>query len=71
MQPIAALAQAYGWRRVTIVYSDDEFGSGAIASLSDALRKVGSELEYRSVISLSVDQVSIREELTKLMTMES
>eukprot|EP00253_Pinus_taeda_P024188 PITA_24188 len=71
MHPIAALAQAYGWKRVTAVYSDDEFRSGAVASLSDALRDIGSELEYRSVISLTADQVAIEKELYNLMTKES
>eukprot|EP00253_Pinus_taeda_P033031 PITA_33031 len=71
MHPIAALAQAYGWKRVTAVYSDDEFRSGAVASLSDALRDIGSEIEYRSVISLTADQVAIEGELYKLMTKES
>jgi ionotropic glutamate receptor len=64
MHPIAALAQAYGWRRVTAVYSDDESCSGPVASLSDALRDVGSELEYKSVISLTADQVAIEESYT-------
>eukprot|EP00253_Pinus_taeda_P011673 PITA_11673 len=59
MHPIAALAQAYGWKRVTAVYSDDEFRSGTVASLSDALRDIGSELEYRSVISLTADQMNL------------
>jgi len=71
MNPIAALAQAYGWRRVTAVYSDDESCHGPVASLSDALRAVGSELEYKSVISLTADQVAIEDELHKLMTKES
>jgi ionotropic glutamate receptor len=67
MRPIAALAQAYGWRRVTAVYSDDEFGSGAVSSLIDALRDVGSELESTSIS----DQEDIGEMLSKLQTMES
>ena len=71
MQPIAALIEAYGWKKVTVVYADDGFGSGAVLSLSDALRDVGSEIGYRSVISPTADQQSIREELYKLMTMES
>jgi len=59
MHAIAALAQAYGWRRVTAVCADNELiGSGAVSSLSDALMDVGS------VISQTA-------ELNKLMTMES
>eukprot|EP00253_Pinus_taeda_P031320 PITA_31320 len=71
MKPIAALAQAFGWRRVTAIYSDDEFDSGAVDSLSDSLRDVGSELAYRTVISLTADQVAIENELNILMTKES
>eukprot|EP00253_Pinus_taeda_P021570 PITA_21570 len=71
MQPIAALVQAYGWRRITAIYSDDEIGTGAVASLSDSLRDVGSELEYRTVIPLSADHIVIEEKLYKLMTKES
>jgi len=71
MHAIAALVQAYGWRRVTAVHQDDEFGFGAITSLSDALRDVGSELEYRSAISPIADQQAIRDEFYKLMSMQS
>eukprot|EP00253_Pinus_taeda_P033447 PITA_33447 len=71
MQPVAALVQAYGWRRVTVIYSDDEFVTGAVASLSDSLRDVGSELEYRTVIPLSADHIVIEKELDELKTKES
>eukprot|EP01018_Ginkgo_biloba_P014871 Gb_39752 [translate_table: standard] len=71
MQSIAELAKAYGWRRVVAIYPDDDFGTGAISSLSDALGAVGSEIEYRSTISPTADSQSISEELYKLMSMQS
>lgn len=60
MRPIAALVEAYSWRRITAIYPDNEFGSGAVSSLNDVLRDVGSELEYRSAISPFADRDAIR-----------
>eukprot|EP01018_Ginkgo_biloba_P014874 Gb_39753 [translate_table: standard] len=71
MQSIAELVKAYGWRRVVAIYPDDDFGTGAISSLNDALVAVGSEIEYRSTISPTADRQTISEELYKLMPMQS
>ncbi|GLJ24215.1 hypothetical protein SUGI_0461720 [Cryptomeria japonica] len=71
MKAIAALIRYYGWRRIVVVYPDDDFGFGAVNSLSDALRDVGSEIEYRSSISPSATRQDIREELFKVNNMQS
>jgi ionotropic glutamate receptor len=71
MHAIAALVQAYGWKIITAVYTDDEFGTAAVSSLSDSLRDGGSAIEYRSAISPTADPQAIREQLYRLMTMQS
>ncbi|XP_059076346.1 glutamate receptor 2.7-like [Cryptomeria japonica] len=71
MKAIAALVRLYGWRRIVVVYPDNDFGFGAVNSLNDALTDVGSEIEYRSSISPKATTEAIREELYKLNNMQS
>jgi len=71
MKAIAAVVETYGWRRIVVIYPDNDFGSGAISSLCDALRDVDSEIEHRSPIPLTASREEIREELYKLNNMQS
>ncbi|KAF8411016.1 hypothetical protein HHK36_003555 [Tetracentron sinense] len=72
MRCVAALVSSYQWRRVITIYEDDAYGgdTGMITLLSEALRDVGSEIEYRLALppfsSLSDPKVAIREELKEL-----
>ncbi|KAJ6333441.1 hypothetical protein OIU77_009335 [Salix suchowensis] len=52
MRCIADLVHSYNWRRVVVVYEDDVFGreSGNLALLTEALKEVGSEIDYRLVL---------------------
>jgi ionotropic glutamate receptor len=71
---IADIVQQYNWRKVIAIYEDDQpYGcdSGKLAILSEALRNVGSEIDYRLVLpphSLASDQPEnvVREELVQL-----
>ncbi|KAF8411017.1 hypothetical protein HHK36_003556 [Tetracentron sinense] len=77
MRCVAAIVSSYQWRRVITIYEDDAYGSdtGMITLLSEALRDVGSEIEYRLVLppfsSLSDPKSTIREELKKLSSKHS
>ncbi|XP_062095852.1 glutamate receptor 2.7-like [Humulus lupulus] len=74
---IADLVCACHWRRVVVVYEDDEHGSslGTLALLHEALRNVGSEIEYRLVLppysSLSDPKRAVSDELSKLSSVQS
>ncbi|XP_042501265.1 glutamate receptor 2.7-like [Macadamia integrifolia] len=77
MKCVAAIVGAYKWRNVITIYEDDTYGSnsGVVMLLSDALRDVGSQIEYRMVFppisSLSDPQDEILPELGKLNSKQS
>eukprot|EP01018_Ginkgo_biloba_P015159 Gb_26917 [translate_table: standard] len=71
MKAIAALIEACGWREVVVVYTDNDYGTGVLSSLSECLRDVGSEIEYRSAIPPLAEASVVREQLRKLMSMQS
>ncbi|CAN0853190.1 Glutamate receptor 2.7, partial [Linum grandiflorum] len=69
MRCVAALVRSYNWRRVVAVYEEDGFGgdsSGELNLLSDALRKVGAEIEHRVVLP-RFPSSSVRDELTTVV----
>ncbi|GLJ29238.1 hypothetical protein SUGI_0576790 [Cryptomeria japonica] len=71
MKVVAALVNYYGWRSIVFLHSDDDFGSGAMSSLRDALRNLTSEIVYTTMIPSTAQKKAIREELYKLKTIKS
>ncbi|PPD78426.1 hypothetical protein GOBAR_DD24620 [Gossypium barbadense] len=77
MKCIAATISSFNWKRVVVIYEDDTFGgdSGKLALLSEALRDVGSEIEYRLVLpplsSVSNPNKVVQDELIKLFNVQS
>lgn len=73
----AALIGSYNWRRVNVIYEDDENGgdTGDLALLSEALQNIGSEIEYRLVLPpvayLNNPKEVVQEELEKLLRTQS
>ena len=63
VKAIAALIQAYGWREVIPIYEDTNYGIDLILYLIDAFQEVDVRLPYRSVISQSLKDSDILEEL--------
>ncbi|RWR96378.1 glutamate receptor 2.8-like protein [Cinnamomum micranthum f. kanehirae] len=71
MKAVAAIIGSWKWKRVTIIYEDNNYGSaGSMASLICALKEVGSDVDYQSVFppfqSLRNSTSSIQQELEKL-----
>nr|DAD21117.1 TPA_asm: hypothetical protein HUJ06_022580 [Nelumbo nucifera] len=72
MKCVADIVQVYQWKRVITISEDDTYGSdsGMVDLLSNALRAVGSEIEYRMALpplsSLSDPKATIRHGLEKL-----
>ncbi|KAL5575317.1 hypothetical protein UlMin_017016 [Ulmus minor] len=77
MKCIADLVSAYNWRKVVVIYEDDEYGGdmGTLTLLTEALQKIGSEVEYRLVLppysSLSDPKGFVLDELVKLLSVQS
>ncbi|ERN07226.1 hypothetical protein AMTR_s00019p00182630 [Amborella trichopoda] len=70
-KPIATLFKVCRWRRAVAIYEDTAYGTGFIPYLTDALQEVDSQLQYRCVLPPSAPEGLIREELFKLMTMQT
>ncbi|XP_057833805.1 glutamate receptor 2.7 [Cryptomeria japonica] len=71
MKAIAAVVDKFEWKQVVALYADNDFGSGVLSPLSEALVKVGSEISYRCPIPNNASKDYIRAELYKLMTMQT
>ena len=74
---IAAIVHSYHWRRVIAIYEDDAYGGNAemLTILSEALQRVGSEIEYHlplpPISSLSDPRGAVHQELLKLLSTQS
>ncbi|KAF8035516.1 hypothetical protein BT93_C1518 [Corymbia citriodora subsp. variegata] len=64
---LAAVVQAYGWREITLVYEDTDYGNGLVPYLVDAFQEVDAQISYRSVIPASPKDIDIVKELNKLL----
>ncbi|XP_056166355.1 glutamate receptor 2.1-like [Syzygium oleosum] len=68
---LRAVVQAYGWREITLVYEDTDYGNGLVPYLVDAFQEVDARISYRSVIPPSPEDIDIVKELNKLLVMQT
>ncbi|XP_019193279.1 PREDICTED: glutamate receptor 2.8-like isoform X5 [Ipomoea nil] len=68
---IAAIVEAFGWRKVVFIYEDSIFGSGILPHLTDAMMEIGVSVPDRTVLSPSSDDDQIMVELLKLKTKQT
>ncbi|KAF8657764.1 hypothetical protein HU200_059924 [Digitaria exilis] len=68
---IASLIKFYGWREVVMIYDGTDYGRGILPHLVDALQQIDAHVPYRSVIPLSATRENIKQELYKLMAMQT
>ena len=75
---ISAIVHSYHWRRVIAIYEDDAYGSNAemLTLLSEALRRVGSEIEYHLSLPpissvVSDPREAVHQQLLKLLSTQS
>ncbi|CAN6449576.1 unnamed protein product [Victoria cruziana] len=68
---IAGIVKAYGWREAVLIYEDSQFGKGMIPSLMEALEGADVKVASRSLLSTDCSRLFIKEQLYRLMTMQT
>lgn len=68
---LAALVQAFGWRRVVPVYEESEYGTPLVPFLIDALDAVGVQVPYRCALPDHASDDRISAELYNLKTQQT
>ncbi|THG21774.1 hypothetical protein TEA_019998 [Camellia sinensis var. sinensis] len=71
VQPITAIIQAFGWKEVVPIYTENEYGEGLIPFLTDAFQENEIRVLYKSIIHPMASDEEIVAELYKLMTMQT
>ncbi|KAF3796308.1 Glutamate receptor 2-7 [Nymphaea thermarum] len=68
---IVSIVKLYGWREIVTIYEDNDFGSGMIPFLADALQQIDVKVASRSVLPTDCSNSFIKTELYRLMTMQT
>jgi ionotropic glutamate receptor len=68
---VAGVIQYYGWREVTALYTDDDFGNNGIDALGDALKAVGSSIVNKAGLDPKITSEGLGRVLATLSQMES
>ncbi|KAF6149289.1 hypothetical protein GIB67_026145 [Kingdonia uniflora] len=71
MQAIADLVEHYGWKEVTSIFVDDDYGRSGIIFLGDALAKKRSKISFKAAFIPSAPSSAIRDLLVQVNLMES
>ncbi|PIA45532.1 hypothetical protein AQUCO_01600015v1 [Aquilegia coerulea] len=71
VKAIAAIVEAFGWTQIVPIYEDTDYGKDMIPYLTDAMQDVNARVPYQSIISPSSTAVEIKNELYRLMTMQT
>lgn len=71
VKALGSLIKYFSWREAVPIYVQNEYGESIIPYLTDTLQEVDCRVPYRSAIAPEATDVEIREELYKLMTMET
>ncbi|KAG6502757.1 hypothetical protein ZIOFF_035044 [Zingiber officinale] len=71
MNAIADLVANFGWRVVTAIFVDDDFGRGGINALEDALMKKHIEISSKAAVPPNAETSAINDVLLKVMLKES
>ena len=69
VQPITAIIQAFGWKEVVPIYTENEYGEGLIPFLTDTFQENEIRVLYKSTIRPVASDEEIVAALYKLMTM--
>lgn len=71
MAAVANIVNYFGWREVTAIYTDDNYGRNGIASLSDKLIEKQCKISYKAPMSPQLNRDDIRNVLFQVVSQES
>ncbi|XP_021714103.1 glutamate receptor 3.6-like [Chenopodium quinoa] len=71
MAAIADILSHYGWREVTAIYTDDDYGRNGIAALGDKLAERRCTISYKAPMSPDFNLEDIRNVLFEVSLQES
>ncbi|CAL5385975.1 unnamed protein product [Camellia sinensis] len=71
VQPITAIIQAFKWKEVVPIYTENEYGEGLIPFLTNTFQENEIRVLYKSIIHPLASDEEIVAELYKLMTMQT
>uniref|UniRef100_A0A0E0PD92 Glutamate receptor n=2 Tax=Oryza TaxID=4527 RepID=A0A0E0PD92_ORYRU len=71
MTAVADLVEYYGWKQVTTIFVDNDYGRNAISSLGDELSKRRSKILYKAPFRPGASNNEIADVLIKVAMMES
>ncbi|CAL9093814.1 unnamed protein product [Musa textilis] len=71
MNAIADLVEHFGWREVTAIFVDDDYGRGGVIALGDALAEKRSRISYKAGFPPNADPTAISDLLVRANLMES
>ncbi|XP_048556900.1 glutamate receptor 3.5-like [Triticum urartu] len=71
MAAVADIVTYYGWREVTVIYVDNDYGRGGVDALGDALEAQRAKVSFKAPFPPDADQAAIADLLVRVTMMES
>ncbi|KAM0899685.1 hypothetical protein ACQ4PT_021130 [Festuca glaucescens] len=71
MASVADIVNYYGWKQVTAIYIDDDYGRNGISSLDDELAKRRSKILYKAAVRPGAKKSEMATVLVRVAMMES
>ncbi|OEL37431.1 Glutamate receptor 3.5 [Dichanthelium oligosanthes] len=71
MAAVADVVAHFGWREVTAVYIDNDFGRGGVDALGDALELMRARISYKAAFPPGADRAALGDLLERANMMES
>ncbi|KAF8695535.1 hypothetical protein HU200_037381 [Digitaria exilis] len=71
MAAVADIVAHFGWREVTAVYVDNDYGRGGVDALGDALEALRSRISYKAAFPPGADRAALADVLVRANMMES
>ncbi|CAO1940076.1 unnamed protein product [Urochloa humidicola] len=71
MAAVASIVGHFGWREVTAVYVDTDYGRGGVDALGDALQAVRARITYKAAFPPAAGRAALSDLLVRANMMES